>query len=74
MERTPREKVIDQIIEDLKWSAERMLKKEYAGDKLGRLDRWGALAILARVALQMKDGNLLQKQVNISLRRALWLV
>lgn len=61
MERTPREKVIDQIIEDLKWSAERMPEERYAGDKLGRLDRWGALAILARVALQNERWELAAK-------------
>ena len=52
IERTPREKVIDQLVEDLKWAAERMPEERYTGDKLGRLDRWGALAILARIALQ----------------------
>ena len=63
IERTPREKVIDQLVEDLKWAAERMPEERYTGDKLGRLDRWGALAILL---CKTKDGNWLQKRVNIS--------
>ncbi|MCB5392337.1 hypothetical protein LIP47_16475, partial [Eggerthella lenta] len=31
------------------------------GDKLGRLDRWGALAILARIALQNERWELAAK-------------
>lgn len=66
IERTPREKVIDQLVEDLKWAAERMPEERYTGDKLGRLDRWGALAILARIALQNERWELAAKRVNIS--------
>ena len=58
---TPREKVIDQLVEDLKWAAERMPEERYTGDKLGRLDRWGALAILARIALQNERWELAAK-------------
>ena len=61
IERTPREKVIDQLVEDLKWAAERMPEERYTGDKLGRLDRWGALAILARIALQNERWELAAK-------------
>ena len=57
----PREKVIDQLVEDLKWAAERMPEERYTGDKLGRLDRWGALAILARIALQNERWELAAK-------------
>jgi hypothetical protein len=36
IERTPREKVIDQLVEDLKWAAERMPEERYTGDKTGK--------------------------------------
>lgn len=52
IERTPRDLVIDYVIEDLKWAAERMSEVRHTGETLGRLDRWGALAMLARIALQ----------------------
>lgn len=50
--RDPRSKVIDNVISDLQWAASKLPEERQLGDNVGRIDRWGALAMLARVALQ----------------------
>ena len=50
--RTPREKVIDYLIDDLDWAASKLPAERQLGDDCGRIDRWGALAMKARIALQ----------------------
>ncbi|EFA92267.1 RagB/SusD family nutrient uptake outer membrane protein [Hoylesella buccalis] len=50
--RTSRSQVIDHILADLDWAAERLPAKRQLGVNVGRIDRWGALAMKARIALQ----------------------
>lgn len=51
-ERTPREEVIQHILNDLDWSAERLGDAIPTGSNVGRINKWGALALKARIALQ----------------------
>ena len=53
--RNPKKEVIDWMIEDLKWAAEKLGPAIQTGQEVGRIDRWGALALMARIALQ--DGR-----------------
>ena len=53
--RNPKKEVIDWMIEDLKWAAEKLGPEIQTGQEVGRIDRWGALALMARIALQ--DGR-----------------
>lgn len=50
--RTPRKEVIDHLIEDLDWAIDRLPSEKHTGKDIGRIDRWGALAMKARIALQ----------------------
>ena len=52
VERTPRATVIDNVIADLEWAASKLPKERQLNDNVGRIDRWGALAMKARVELQ----------------------
>lgn len=52
MERTPRKEVVDNILKDLTWAAEVLPAERQLGKDVGRIDRWGALAMKARIALQ----------------------
>lgn len=44
--------VIDWVMKDLDWAAEKLGKEIQRGQNVGRIDRWGALALKARIALQ----------------------
>ena len=37
---------------DLDWAASKLPHERQTGDNVGRIDRWGALAMKARIALQ----------------------
>lgn len=50
--RNPRSEVIEFIMNDLDWAASKLGEGIPAGDDLGRINRWGALALKARIALQ----------------------
>lgn len=50
--RNPREQVIDYVLADLDWAAQKLPAERQLGRNVGRIDRWGALAMKARVALQ----------------------
>lgn len=52
IERTKRSDVIDHLIADLDWAAEKLPEERWLGNDVGRIDRWGALAMKARIALQ----------------------
>lgn len=52
IKRTPRSEVIDHLLEDLDWAASKLPIERQAGKDVGRIDRWGALAMKARIALQ----------------------
>lgn len=52
VKRTPRSEVIDHLMEDLDWAASKLPADRQLGDNVGRIDRWGALAMKARIALQ----------------------
>jgi hypothetical protein len=52
VKRTPRSEVIDHLMEDLDWAASKLPAERQLGDNVGRIDRWGALAMKARIALQ----------------------
>ena len=67
IERTPREKVIDQLVEDLKWAAERMPEERYTGDKLGRRRPLGRFSYIGTYCLaKRKMGTGCKNEVNIS--------
>lgn len=50
--RTEKDKIIDYILDDLTWAASKLGKDRQLGENVGRIDRWGALALKARIALQ----------------------
>lgn len=50
--RTPRSEVIDHLMTDLDWAASKLPETRQLGLNVGRIDRWGALAMKARIALQ----------------------
>jgi len=50
--RTPKSEVVQFILDDLDWAAGKLGTAIPSGDNLGRINRWGALALKARVALQ----------------------
>lgn len=50
--RTPKEEVIEFILNDLDWAASKLGSKIPSGNNTGRINRWGALALKARIALQ----------------------
>lgn len=52
MARTPRSEVIQHILDDLDWAASKMDAAIPSGNNVGRINRWGALAVKARIALQ----------------------
>ena len=39
--RNPKKEVIDWMIEDLKWAAEKLGPEIQTGQEVGRIDRWG---------------------------------
>lgn len=49
---TKKDVIIDWIMKDLDWAAEKLGKNIQKGENVGRIDRWGALAMKARIALQ----------------------
>lgn len=49
------------MIEDLKWAAEKLSPEIQTGQDVGRIDRWGALALMARIALQNQRYELAEK-------------
>ncbi len=61
MPRTDRNKVIDNIMADLDWAIERLPKERQVGKDVGRIDRWGALAMKARIALQNERYDVAKK-------------
>ena len=50
--RTARNQIIDNLMADLDWAASKLPKERQLGINVGRIDRWGALAMQARIALQ----------------------
>jgi hypothetical protein len=50
--RNPKNEVIQFILDDLDWAIEKLGAEIPAGDDLGRINKWGALALKARIALQ----------------------
>ena len=50
--RTPRSEVVQHLLDDLDWAASKLGQEIPTGDNVGRINRWGALAIKARIALQ----------------------
>ncbi|MFA5328579.1 MAG: RagB/SusD family nutrient uptake outer membrane protein [Prolixibacteraceae bacterium] len=50
--RTPRSEVVQFILDDLDWAASKLGSNIPTGDDVGRINRWGALALKARIALQ----------------------
>lgn len=65
--RNPKEEVVDWMIEDLKWAAEKLSPEIQTGQDVGRIDRWGALALMARIALQNQRYELAGKGLQIYL-------
>ncbi len=52
MKRTPRSEVVQHVLDDLTWAANVLPAERQLGKEVGRIDRWGALAMKARIALQ----------------------
>ena len=50
--RDKRSDIIDHLMEDLDWAAKVLPAQRQLGANVGRIDRWGALAMKARIALQ----------------------
>ncbi|MEN6454503.1 MAG: RagB/SusD family nutrient uptake outer membrane protein [Prolixibacteraceae bacterium] len=50
--RTAKSEVVQFMLDDLDWAAGKLGTAIPSGDDLGRINRWGALALKARVALQ----------------------
>ncbi|RIH62780.1 RagB/SusD family nutrient uptake outer membrane protein [Mariniphaga sediminis] len=50
--RTNRQKVVDWMLEELDWAVEKLGSEIPSGDDIGRINKWGALSLKARVALQ----------------------
>jgi hypothetical protein len=50
--RTPRSEVVEFILDDLDWATSKLSGDIPSGDNLGRINKWGALALKARIALQ----------------------
>jgi starch-binding outer membrane protein, SusD/RagB family len=50
--RTERAKVVDWMLGELDWAASKLGEDRPTGANLGRINKWGALALKARVALQ----------------------
>lgn len=50
--RNSRGEVVEFILKDLDWAAEKLGSDIPTGNDLGRINRWGALALKARIALQ----------------------
>ena len=50
--RTPRSEVVEFVMNDLDWAADKLGTAIPTGDNVGRINRWGALALKARIALQ----------------------
>lgn len=52
MARTPRNEIVHYLMTDLDWAASKLPEERQLGVNVGRIDRWGALAMKARIALQ----------------------
>lgn len=50
--RTSRTEVVDWMLEELDWAAGKLGENLPTGDNIGRINKWGAIALKARVALQ----------------------
>ena len=50
--RTNRDEVVDWMLDELDWAAGKLGEDTPTGEDLGRINKWGALALKARVALQ----------------------
>ncbi len=50
--RTPHNEVVQFILDDLDWAASKLGNDIPSGEDVGRINRWGALALKARIALQ----------------------
>lgn len=50
--RTPRADVVKWMLEELDWAASKLGEERPTGSDLGRINKWGALALKARIALQ----------------------
>ncbi|WP_257666633.1 RagB/SusD family nutrient uptake outer membrane protein [Parapedobacter tibetensis] len=50
--RNPRSEVIQFVLDDLDWAASKLGPDIATGENVGRINRWGALAVKARIALQ----------------------
>ena len=61
--RTPRSEVIDSLMTDLDWAASKLPHERQTGDNVGRIDRWGALAMKARIALQNERYDIAAKEI-----------
>ena len=59
--RTSRSQVVDYILNDLEWAYHRLPKERQLGNNVGRIDRWGALAMVARIALQNERYEIAKK-------------
>lgn len=49
---TPKAQIVAWMLEDLDWAAKKLGSEIPKGDDLGRINKWGALALKARIALQ----------------------
>lgn len=58
MPRTSRTEVVDHLLADLDWAASKLPAERQLGTNVGRIDRWGALALKARIALQNERWSL----------------
>ncbi len=56
--RTPREEVVQFILDDLAWAASKLGSEIPSGENVGRINKWGALALTARIALQNEKWEL----------------
>ncbi len=50
--RTPRKDVVKWMLAELDWAAGKLGEDRPTGENLGRINKWGALALKARIALQ----------------------
>lgn len=54
---------------DLDWAASKLPHERQTGDNVGRIDRWGALAMKARIALQNERYDIAAKACQRDYRR-----
>lgn len=51
-QRTPKAQVVDRILGDLDWAADKLPATRPTGKDIGRINKWAAIALKARIALQ----------------------